>query len=270
MGWLSNCTEAERASVLAKLAGRAYLSKKELASAENKIQMKRKEATFIQEGNSEAWIFYTRDDGIIVSCRGTEPTKFADIAADLKTTPVRHPRNGRVHRGFYEYAMMVYPKILEKVKASRTAKQKKDGNYPNVFVVGHSLGGAMAVLVAEALSNDGIPVKELRTYGQPRVGNRKFRQHLEGCEIGAYIRYVNNNDIVPHVPPTFLTFVHGGSLNYINHYGEIRDFTWWQRFKDSWRGYWAAVRKFQLFDFVQDHAMPKYLKYTSQIENSDK
>ena len=45
---------------------------------------------------------------------------------------------------------MVYPKILETIKANRKNKE-------NVYVVGHSLGGAMAVLVAEALTNDGIP-----------------------------------------------------------------------------------------------------------------
>ena len=65
------------------------------------------------------------------------------------------------HQGFLEYTNMVYPKILETIKANRKNKE-------NVYVVGHSLGGAMAVLVAEALTNDGIPVKELRTYGQPK------------------------------------------------------------------------------------------------------
>ena len=64
------------------------------------------------------------------------------------------------------------------------------------FLSGHSLGGAMAVLVAEALTHEGIPVKELRTMGNPRVGNRQFVNASEGCDIRAYIRYVNNNDIV--------------------------------------------------------------------------
>ena len=270
MGWLANCSEAERAAVLAKLAGRAYLSADELKEAQNKIKMKRKEAKLVKVGDAEAWVFFTRDDGIIVSCRGTEPTKFADIAADLKTIPIRHPRNGRVHQGFHEYTMLVYPEILDIVQKSRTAKQKKDGSYPNVFVVGHSLGGAMAVLVAENLTNDGIPVKELRTYGQPRVGNRKFREHLEGCEIGAYIRYVNNNDIVPSVPPTWLLFVHGGKLMYINHHGKIRTMTYWQRVKDQWRGIWAAAKRFKFFDFVSDHAMPLYVEHCQSIAKDDK
>ena len=263
MGWLADCSEGERAAVLAKLAGRAYLSEQELKDAQNQIKMKRKKAVLVKDGDAEAWVFFTRDDGIIVSCRGTEPTKFSDILADLKTYPIRHPRNGRVHRGFYDYSMKVYDEILDIV-------QKNRKNNENVYVVGHSLGGAMAVLIAEALTNDGIPVKELRTYGQPRVGNRLFRQHLEGCDIGAYIRYVNNNDIVPSVPPTWLLFVHGGKLMYINHFGKIRQMTYWQRVKDQWRGIWAAMKQFKFFDFVSDHAMPLYVERAGVIAKDDK
>ena len=39
MGWLADCSESERAAVLAKLAGRAYLSEQELKDAQNQIKM---------------------------------------------------------------------------------------------------------------------------------------------------------------------------------------------------------------------------------------
>ena len=193
MGWLANCSESERASILANLAGRAYLSEEEMKATDKTLKMQKNKAKFIKDGDAEAWVFITKDDAIIVSCRGTEPAQFSDILADLKAIPVRHPRAGRVHKGFKEYTDLVFDEIIEHVKKMRKKEE-------NVFVVGHSLGGAMAVLVAEGLSSAGIPVKELRTFGQPRVGNRQFRRHLEGCDIGRYIRYVNNNDIVPRVP----------------------------------------------------------------------
>lgn len=265
MGWLSDCSESERASVLSVLAGKAYYSEEQLKRATPNLKMKRKKAKFIQDkkAQAEAWIFFTSDDGIIVSCRGTEPTEMSDVLADLKAIPKKHPRAGRVHEGFYEYSTRIYSQILDTIRSERK-------NNENVYVVGHSLGGAMAVLIAESLASDGIPVKELRTYGQPRVGNKKFRQHLEGCDIGAYIRYVNNNDIVPKVPPSFMSFVHGGKLYYINHYGNIRDCTAWQRIKDQIRGTIAAIKKKEFFDSFRDHGVANYIKYTKCIADNDK
>tara|TARA_B110000503_G_scaffold24486_1_gene38713 strand:+ start:2164 stop:2955 length:792 start_codon:yes stop_codon:yes gene_type:complete len=263
MGWLANCSESERASILANLAGRAYLSEEEMKATDKTLKMQKNKAKFIKDGDAEAWVFITKDDAIIVSCRGTEPAQFSDILADLKAIPVRHPRAGRVHKGFKEYTDLVFDEIIEHVKKMRKKEE-------NVFVVGHSLGGAMAVLVAEGLSSAGIPVKELRTFGQPRVGNRQFRRHLEGCDIGRYIRYVNNNDIVPRVPPAMFGFVHGGDLHYINSYGFIRDATIWQRIKDGFRGFWAACKQFKFFDFVADHGMPNYVEKAGNIAKLDK
>jgi triacylglycerol lipase len=164
-----------------------------------------------------------------------------------------------VHSGFWEEANKVYPGILEAVKAGRKKDEK-------VYVCGHSLGGAMAVLVAEMLCHDKIPVEELKTFGQPRVGTRKFRRHLEGCKIGSYHRYVNNNDIVPRVPPALFGFVHGGKLMYINSYGNIRNSTIWQRIKDGWRGFWAACKQYKFFDFVADHGMPHYIQHVDNLD----
>ena len=83
MGWLAECSESERAAILAKLAGRAYLSAEELKDAQNTIKMKRKKAVLIKDGDAEAWVFFTKDDGIVVACRGTEPTKFSDTDYQL-------------------------------------------------------------------------------------------------------------------------------------------------------------------------------------------
>ena len=59
--------------VLAKLAGRAYLSEQELKDAQNQIKMKRKKAVLVKNGDAEAWVFFTRDDGIIVHAEAQSP-----------------------------------------------------------------------------------------------------------------------------------------------------------------------------------------------------
>ena len=192
---------------------------------------------------------------VLIACRGTEPTAINDVLADLKMFPVKHHIAGRVHRGFYAEYDKVIPGIKEALK-----KHDKKGN-KTVWVTGHSLGGAMAVLVAAELQPSG----GLHTFGQPRVGNKAFLKSLDGIK---YYRYRNNNDIVTAVPPSWLFFRHGGVLRYINTYGNIRPATWAQRFKDKCRGYWQALKSFNLIDGFADHNMGAYHEFISNMDDN--
>jgi hypothetical protein len=73
-------------------------------------------------------------------------------------------------------------------------------------------------------------------------------------------RFRNNNDVVPSVPFAILGYQHFGELHYINHYGNIRKQTYWQRLKDKLRGRWRALQKGQPFDGVFDHSIGLYKK----------
>jgi hypothetical protein len=53
---------------------------------------------------------------------------------------------------------------------------------------------------------------------------------------------------------------------YINSFGNIRPSTFWQRIKDGWRGFWAAVKQFKFFDFVADHGMPNYIQHVDNLD----
>jgi triacylglycerol lipase len=130
-----------------------------------------------------------------------------------------------------------------------------------MWVTGHSLGGAMAVLVAAELQPNG----GLHTFGQPRVGNSAFLKTLDGIK---YYRYRNNNDAVTAVPPSFLLFRHGGVLRYINTYGNIRPATWFQRFKDKCRGHWMALKSFNLIDGFADHSMGLYHEFLYNMDDN--
>ena len=60
-------------------------------------------------------------------------------------------------------------------------------------------------------------------------------------------------------------FRHSGELVYVNHYGNIRKMTYWQRFKDKLRGRLAAWRKREAFDGVRDHDISAYHKKINNV-----
>ena len=75
--------------------------------------------------------------------------------------------------------------------------------YPNalIYVTGHSLGGAIAVLTAAELSLEKYDynLATVYTYGKPRVGNKKFASWFDDRLDG--FRIIHNKDIVPANPP---------------------------------------------------------------------
>jgi hypothetical protein len=93
------------------------------------------------------------------------------------------------------------------------------------------------------------------------VGGKEWR---DGCDIEHY-RFSNNNDVVPSVPLWLMGYRHHGKLCYMNYYGNIRKLTPWQKFKDSMRGRWKALKKFQLFDGIYDHNIVLYSDKLKEI-----
>ncbi|RDX63042.1 Phospholipase A(1) DAD1, chloroplastic, partial [Mucuna pruriens] len=71
----------------------------------------------------------------------------------------------------------------------------------SLTVTGHSLGAALAALTAYDINTTFVrlPITTVVSFGGPRVGNRRFRQHLEkqGTKV---LRVVNSNDVVTKVP----------------------------------------------------------------------
>ena len=63
-----------------------------------------------------------------------------------------------------------------------------------------------------------------------------------------------------------MVFKHSGVLRYINTYGNIRQATYWQRFKDKMRGNWEALKSFNLVDGFADHSMGKYHEYLHNMD----
>ncbi|KAK0411958.1 hypothetical protein QR680_005944 [Steinernema hermaphroditum] len=73
----------------------------------------------------------------------------------------------------------------------------------DVWVTGHSLGGAMATLAAGYLVKTGLVDDDqlkLITFGQPRTGDEAFAK-AHDSQISYTFRVVHKKDIVPHLPP---------------------------------------------------------------------
>jgi len=210
---------------------------------------------FLENDGAQAHMCSNKDFALI-ACRGTEPKEFNDLLADLNTIPKRHGP-GFVHSGFRNEARKLWDNILS------FAKRRE--NMP-IIVTGHSLGAAMATYIAQELRWHGIKNVTLYTFGSPRLGSNDF---VDAMDVPHW-RFVNNNDSVCRVPPTILGFTHHGELQYINHYGNIRKMSPWQRWKDRIRGFWAALKKLQFFDNFYDHGMQHYVKKTENAAKKDK
>eukprot|EP01083_Nonionella_stella_P129377 392596_1 len=99
--------------------------------------------------------------------------------------------------------------------------------YPEyqIFITGHSLGGALAAiftldLYADYYNND-TPLDKTKmkvyTYGQPRVGNDGFAALMNELFDYEYYRVVHSKDPISVVPPWLFGYRHNGIEI---HYGE--------------------------------------------------
>ena len=248
---MENKINFKRSLLAANLAQAAYwiegessIRTKELGLTKSKLVSKKGAEVLITQSKTELWFAF----------RGTEPTKFNDVMADLKVIKHTAKAGGKVHGGFQDEVNEIWSECQLELDKNDNLKNPKE-----VYMCGHSLGAAMATIAASRYKN----TKELYTFGSPRVGGKKFTDTL--CT--PHYRFVNNNDIVTRVPPTLLRFSHDGTEIYFNAYGLIRAHSGWQGVKDTFRGLWANWKSGVFFDSFSDHGMVNYI---SCIENECK
>jgi triacylglycerol lipase len=155
---------------------------------------------FLSKGDTQGFVA-RQDDIVILAFRGTEPTNAADWFSDInfRQRKLGPGVPGLVHGGFADALELVVREMRPAI-AELTGR----GN-PRLYVTGHSLGGALAVLAAAFLQiEERRSIAAVYTYGQPRVGDPKFSRAYDEALGNVTFRYVNNYDIVPHVPPMHL------------------------------------------------------------------
>ena len=92
-----------------------------------------------------------------------------------------------------------------------------------LWILGHSLGGALAVMFASYMPT-ATDVVSTMTYGQPRVGNHAFVVWFESRFRGRYTRITTRHDPVPRLPGQLFAYEHAAPEVYYptSHIGQYR------------------------------------------------
>jgi hypothetical protein len=149
---------------------------------------------------------------VIVAFAGTDPVSLANWISDFDA----HLDVTTGAAEGYEGAAAVVWSELKQLLEQCVAPGGK------VFVTGHSLGGALAALIAHRISTELQPdVDAVYTFGMPRPGNKAFAD-LYNRQLGMRTyRLVHGEDIVPTVAPTSFGFRHLGRVLHCERLGRF-------------------------------------------------
>ncbi|CAL9154166.1 unnamed protein product [Musa hybrid cultivar] len=103
-----------------------------------------------------------------------------------------------LHKTAGEHVPSLATSVVEEV---RRLMEVYEGEELSITVTGHSLGAALALLVADELSTCAprVPPIAVVSFGGPRVGNRAFAERLKRRGVNV-LRVVNDKDVVTMVP----------------------------------------------------------------------
>lgn len=153
---------------------------------------------------------------IVIALRGTATClEWAEnFRAALVNMPGSHRdlthNQGKVECGFlslYKTPGAHVPSLAESVvEEVRRLLKLYEGEPLSITVTGHSLGAALALLVADGLSTCApvVPPVAVFSFGGPRVGNQGFADRLNGNNVKV-LRIVNSQDVITRVPGMFLS-----------------------------------------------------------------
>lgn len=147
---------------------------------------------------------------VVVAFRGTEK-KVSDWLTDARAMPTERG-DSKVHTGFLEAFTEVRDNdqktVEDRVREILNSKDalSESGEPLPVFLTGHSLGGALALIATRQL----VPNVNgaCYTFGAPRVANYEFFREVKT----PVYRVVNSSDIVPRVPPGAINIVLLGAV----------------------------------------------------------
>jgi hypothetical protein len=237
--------DAVVAHILAVLSGYAYGDTATVATMASRLGMGGSACVRIAETVDAMYVFSTAYllqspcGRVVILCyRGTEPTNLANWLGDADVGPHTVDLGGArlsVHSGFYRNMRATRWPILERLHAAARGESlvgggiKVDHPLEALYITGHSLGGAMAVLFALGLAGHdehrrvGEKLRAVYTFGQPLTVGGPLPE--AAAALGSRVfRHIHARDIVPSLPPRVW-----GPLEHLGHEFHYADGHWCRR-----------------------------------------
>jgi hypothetical protein len=172
---------------------------------------------------SSGYVLQSEDGRLVIVCyRGTKPLSALSWGADvlLQAPPIEIEFPGRmssryvIHGGFYRNMKATQPSIVRCLDRARAGKsifgdERVEKPMQALYITGHSLGGALASLLAISLVTRDCyeliasHLRAVYTFGQPMIGGPTFAAECNQHEFlrTGVLRYVNDRDVVSALPP---------------------------------------------------------------------
>lgn len=167
------------------------------------------DAVLISVDNTQAYVGQN-DSHIVLAFRGSESPANLDGFKDWLLTNANNflilPEGeigmdfaaagvgARFHRGFLAALAAIWTPMF---KAVNEAIEKKERP---LWITGHSLGGALALVAAWRLQRQFVPIHQVYTFGAPMIGNELAARAFEKEFPNRIFRYIDECDLVPRLP----------------------------------------------------------------------
>lgn len=171
------------------------------------------DARLVAFDNTQAYVA-TNDAAVVVAFRGSENPATLDGVKDWLLTNADNflvlPEGrigtdfaaagvgARFHEGFMGALAELWDPLYAAVDAAQKAKERP------LWVTGHSLGGALALLAAWRFQQQFLAVHAVHTFGAPMVGNEAAAAAFQREFPGRIFRCVDPLDVVPLLPTVSL------------------------------------------------------------------
>jgi len=232
------------------------------------------DARLISRDNTQAYLL-TNDAHVVLAFRGTEaPTSIDGLkdwlltdavnllivpAGRLGTDFIAAGVAARFHQGFINALAEIWEPVFEATTAELKAADRP------LWITGHSLGGALALLAAWLFLRKFVNVHQIYTFGGPMIGNKDAVRAFDNELKGKIFRYVEPRDPVPQLPTMSLIANEFDHCEKLIGLGEFEAGSFWgnvasQAVGGVFTGDGAGAAWKFILDRVGAHAMTNYLE----------